>query len=318
MVAVLGTGALTPVGLSARETSASVRAGIVRSRESDRLDPDGAPYITASVPDGPPSTGWQARSISGDVSARHARLLRLAAAAICEAVSIAGARWPAFVGIPEDILEDATFLVELARLTEDRIDPRASHLVRGGREAGCAAIAAAIAAGCPNAVAGGVDSLVDPEAMSPLALEGRIRSDNAPSGFVPGEGAGFLALGADRSGTGSRIDRALAQRSPELSSAIAELCSRDSGPLFSHVSASMNGEARWALPWAVTRARHGARFSSDLFLDHPAECYGDIGAASGPVMAGLATIDSRRGRTLVYASSDDEFHGLIALSTGGR
>jgi 3-oxoacyl-[acyl-carrier-protein] synthase I len=52
----------------------------------------------------------------------------------------------------------------------------------------------------------------------------------------------------------------------------------------------------------------GEHFDPAMALHHPAEYYGDAGAAAGPIMTAMAAIGLRRaylsGPVLIYASSD--------------
>ena len=54
--------------------------------------------------------------------------------------------------------------------------------------------------------------------------------------------------------------------------------------------------------------RNRGAFLPDHGMHHPADCYGDTGAACGPLMAGLAALGIkqgyRRSPALVYGSSD--------------
>src|SRR5436190_1170801 len=79
------------------------------------------------------------------------------------------------------------------------------------------------------------------------------------------------------------------------------------GPI-QEVYSSMNGENHWAKEWGVVRIRANGTFSAEQGMHHPADCYGDTGAACGPLMTGLAALGLREGYrgapALVYASSD--------------
>jgi 3-oxoacyl-[acyl-carrier-protein] synthase-1 len=70
----------------------------------------------------------------------------------------------------------------------------------------------------------------------------------------------------------------------------------------------MNGESFWVKEWGVVSIRLADHFSQNLRFEHPADCYGDLGAAAGPVMAGIAAAGLNNGHiegpALVYASSD--------------
>ena len=77
---------------------------------------------------------------------------------------------------------------------------------------------------------------------------------------------------------------------------------------FKEVYSTMNGESYWAKEWGVTRIRNAGAFAEKENMNHPAEFYGDTGAASGLLLVALATIGQKKGYVespaLVYASSD--------------
>jgi 3-oxoacyl-[acyl-carrier-protein] synthase I len=80
----------------------------------------------------------------------------------------------------------------------------------------------------------------------------------------------------------------------------------------------MNGESHWGKEWGVSFIRNKAAFLADHASHHPADCLGDTGAASGPIMLGLAVHGLQnhyhRGPCLIYCSSD---RGQRAVVTAG-
>ena len=80
----------------------------------------------------------------------------------------------------------------------------------------------------------------------------------------------------------------------------------------------MNGENHWAKEWGVSFIRNSAAFDPDHGFHHPADCYGDTGAACGPLMVGLAALGIRNGKqggpTLVYGSSDRGERAALTVS----
>src|SRR5207247_5646166 len=88
--------------------------------------------------------------------------------------------------------------------------------------------------------------------------------------------------------------------------------------LIQEVYSSMNGENHWAKEWGVTRIRSNGTFSPEHGMHHPADCYGDAGAACGPLMTGLAALGIKEGYraapALVYASSDQGRRAALSVS----
>jgi 3-oxoacyl-[acyl-carrier-protein] synthase-1 len=74
------------------------------------------------------------------------------------------------------------------------------------------------------------------------------------------------------------------------------------------VYSSMTGESHWAKEWGVAYMRTKAAFRDDVAVHHPADSFGETGAASGPLMVGLAALGIRghyrRSPVLAYGSSD--------------
>src|SRR6266550_2875625 len=121
-VVVVGAGMITAVGLSAAETAASVRSGTARFAETSILDKRFEPFVLAEVPeDGLPDL---ADEVAKGLTAREARMLRLAAAALGECLkSLPPGEPPAglSLALPESettrSLEHRVFLERLGRQT---------------------------------------------------------------------------------------------------------------------------------------------------------------------------------------------------------
>jgi 3-oxoacyl-[acyl-carrier-protein] synthase-1 len=64
--------------------------------------------------------------------------------------------------------------------------------------------------------------------------------------------------------------------------------------------------------------RNRALFDATHVVQHPADCFGDTGAACGPLMVGLAAGAMKHGRqrgpALVYASSDRGLRAAVVVS----
>jgi 3-oxoacyl-[acyl-carrier-protein] synthase-1 len=177
-------------------------------------------------------------------------------------------------------------------------------------------------------LAGGVDTYYDLYVLGTLDMENRINSELTMDGFTPGEGAGFLLLTSEENAAADGFDilgRINAATSGEesghmyseepyrgegLATAVTEaLVGLESNEMeIKTVFSSMNGENHFAKEWSVAYLRNQEKINTDFAMEHPADCFGDIGAASGPVMIGLALTgfakDYIKRPALVYASSD--------------
>src|SRR5262249_14094086 len=82
------------------------------------------------------------------------------------------------------------------------------------------------------------------------------------------------------------------------------------------VYADLNGEEYRAHEWVLARCRT----LSEVEVIHPADCIGDVGAASAPLLIGLASLTMHRGRAgvqkaLVFCSSDFGTRGCACLAS---
>jgi len=346
-VVVLSVGMISPVGLSAAETAASVRSGTTRFGESTIFDHHFEPFVLAEVlEDGLPNLAEELTRVG--LTTREARMIRLATAAIGECLKSLPPGEPPpglSLALPEtettQPLDHRVFLERLGQQTGWPFDPKGSDASHRGRAGGLAAIGQAsepIRMGRAKfMLAGGVDTYRDLYVLGTLDMEQRVKSGANLDGFIPGEGAAFLLL-ADRgaaSGAGlapwgsvSAVTQAMEPghlyseepyRGDGLAQALQKLAQSGAlvGPI-QEVYSSMNGENHWAKEWGVARIRANGTFSADHGMHHPADCYGDTGAACGPLMAGLAALGIkegyRRAPALIYGSSDRGQRAALAVS----
>lgn len=343
-VVVAAAGAVTPVGLSLVETAAAARARVARLREIDWLDRRFEPFVVGTVPDaGLPALAPTLAALP--LQRREARMLRLAHAALEEALAPLGpeaAPVPLLLGLPEhhttQPLDAAGFLQRLAQQAGGAIALEASAAAPRGRAAALLALRGAqdlLQQGThPFVLVGGVDSLVDLYVLGTLDQQGRIRNELNSDGFSPSEGAAFVLLalagtaqahglaplarvhGAGRGHEAGHCYAEAPYLGEGLAGAVAQLLAEapPAQPI-GCVWASFNGERYWAREFGVTRLRHAAAFAPEQTMEHPAECFGDLGAAHGAALLALAAHGVGRGYRatpcLVYASSD---HGERAAT----
>jgi 3-oxoacyl-[acyl-carrier-protein] synthase-1 len=338
MTAVIaGAGVVTPIGLTLAETSASARARVARLREIDWHDRRFEPFIVGTVPDDglPPLD----EALEGEaIQYREARMLRLAHAALEQALQGLGPEagpLPLLLGLPEhhttQPIDGKRFLERLTLQSKAALNLKASVAAARGRAAGVLALKRATQlienAEFTYVLVGGVDSLVDLYVLGTLDLQGRIRGETVSDGFSPGEGAAFLLVTTQEQAQGAnlpilaRIAGAASASEPGhiysdedylgegLASAFTQLLNATppSGPI-ECIFASFNGERYWARELGTAQLRNSKCFAQELQMEHPAECFGDLGAAFGPTLVALAAhgIDAgfRRAPCLTYASSD--------------
>jgi 3-oxoacyl-[acyl-carrier-protein] synthase I len=174
----------------------------------------------------------------------------------------------------------------------------------------------------------GADSYCDRRTIQALDEAGDLKSEVNRNGFHPGEAAAAVLITSDRMARAMGLKRiarltavscAVERVDPDgdevlngegLSAAISglEAVVRETGVKITDTYCDLNG-VRYRndeLMFTVLRTQH-------LFEDahsylHPADCWGDVGAASGPLFAVLAAEANRKGyaagsRALLWASS---------------
>lgn len=339
---------MTAVGLSASETAASVRAATMRFNESSIRDHRFEPFTLAEVvEEGLPDVEDSVAAETG-LTSREMRMLRLAAPALSECLAPlkSSRQVPGLMlSLPEIgttlPLDPARFLGLLERQTKAAFEiPRsdASHI---GRAGGLMAVGRAIdfirSGQVSVMIAGGVDTYRDLYVLGTLDMEKRVKSDVHLDGFIPGEGAGFLLLASETGAKRARVE--------PLARLSAVVTGFEAGHLYSdevyrgdglaatfellvqsgavespirEVYSSMNGENHWAKEWGVAFLRNRSAFDEEHGMHHPADCFGDTGAACGPLMVGLAAQGIARGYrespALVYCSSDRGERAAVSVS----
>ena len=347
-VVVVSAGVVSPIGLSLPETTASARARVARLHEIEWRDRRFQPFIVGTVPeDGLPEL--DAELSAQPLQYREARMLRLAHVALDEALKPLAdyeKSIPLLLALPEhhttQPLEPKSFLSKLARQTKAKLDLPRSVAAPNGRAAGLMAFRRATAMleahEADFVLVGGIDSLIDLYVLGTLDMQERIRNEVNSDGFSPGEGAAFLLL--------TRADTVAKQGLRPLAQVLGSAIGHEPGHLYAQepylgeglantfssllaeapppspigcVYASLNGERYWGKEFGVARIRNSAAFITDHQMEHPAECFGDLGAAHGTMLAALAAHgvanQYRNSPCLVYASSDYGSRAAILLAT---
>ena len=176
---------------------------------------------------------------------------------------------------------------------------------------------------------GGVDSYLERETLEWLDSADQLHSESTIWGLCPSEGAGFCLLSsqdvADRLGltTSSKLIAAgsalEANRihtdtvcigeglSEAFQKTLAQLPSESSQ--VDHTICDMTGDPYRGNEYGFAMLRSTGRFTDESDFDAPADCWGDVGAASGPLFAILASFAALKGYapgplTFLWASSD--------------
>jgi 3-oxoacyl-[acyl-carrier-protein] synthase-1 len=341
-VYVAGVGMITPVGFDAASTTAAVRAGVSAYKASEHYNKNYNPMRMAVVPeDALPPLNPSIISNVG-LTSREQRMLRLVAPAleeVMQSVSLTIAP-PLLLAVPESLPESpisikSKFLDYLVTQTGIQINKPFSRIMAKGRAGGIKVVEMAFkyfdTTGNDAVLIGGVDTYIDNNLLGRLDYQDRILAEEIMDGFVPGEAAGFMLL------VSSRVIDKLPHR--PLASLSYPGIAEEKGHLYSEepytgeglalafhraieqadskilhsIYASLNGESLGAKEYGVAYLRNKSAFAEDLSVVHPADCFGDIGAAFGPVLMGIAALNKNTD-VMCYCSSDMEMRAAIHLN----
>lgn len=293
-----------------------------------------------------PPLNEQIAAVTG-LTSRQIRMLRLAESALKEALEPLDAplEIPLFLAGPEPVTDRPPAITEdfvdlLQSQSGIAVDVSNSAVFPTGRAGGMQALGAAIEyleqGGGELALLGGIDTYLDLYLLGTLDLEERVLAEGVMDGFAPGEGAGFLLLATDDGCRKHNINPIAAVGMPGIAEEPGHRYSEEpykgdglaeafqlavngnaAGPIKT-LFGSLNGENFGAKEWGVATMRNQQSLDENYVLEHPADCYGDIGAASAPVLIGLAAIGMREGYVsgpcLAWCSSEYQQRGAAIVT----
>ncbi len=344
---------LTPIGRGAKRVFCSVEAGINRYRESDVLGSDGEPIPMALVPRDAISDAIDYSLLSGELSARQKRLLRIATVALEDIKpSLPPTPIPLFLAGPERYTDDLAInhnlIKNLGLQSDASIDLSLSRAVNIGRAGVIDMIDMAAryfdATDAHYVLVGGVDSYYHTPTLDYLDDQHRLLLASNKDGFVPGEGAGFLLLISPNAPDEIKQQATATLSSPSLQQEQAHLLNTSSNSAslaealtdvfekqtdgidapIDTIYSSANGETYYTKELSVAMLRYHDCFTENKTIIHPAEYFGDIGAAFGAVMVGLAVekiqqekiqANQKENPILLYCASDSGTRAGLCVST---
>jgi 3-oxoacyl-[acyl-carrier-protein] synthase-1 len=342
---IVDCNAICSVGRGPEQIWASVRAGIAGIGDSSIVDSRFDPVAMGLVPeDDLPPLPPEVDELPLPTRAR--RMLRLGAPMLAAlATSIGDEPLHLYLAVPQiDAHQDpwiSSFALRLAAMAGVELDLENSRVVPAGRAGGLLALELALAAlardPSQRIVVGGVDSFHDLKLMTRYIAEDRVLGPRVMDGFIPGEGAAFYVLASDdntppvEGGKPVRVLGAASTRDPGhrygtepgrgegLADAIEKLRGTVPAAEVESVFAGLNGESFESRLWGVAALRHKDWLAPGAVVHHPADCYGDTGAAAGGLLTVLAAIALSRGHrpqpALVWAASDHEPRGCALLGS---
>ncbi len=348
MTAVIGAShVLCSIGRGTEQAWASARAGIARIGSSHVMDRHFEPIQMGLVPED--ALGELDPKIEAlPLPSRARRILRLAAPSLKEVAEGLHGEVPVFLGLPALTGDEAPWIRHvpdyLQLLTGITLDHARSVVVPQGRAAALMALEQALAVlqsdPAATVIVGGVDTYLDLRLLATLDAEQRVLGPRVMEGFIPGEGAAFYLLSGASAPSGKSGDARVVvngaasamdpghrygtepARGEGLAEALQQLRQRLSPPPapIATTFAGFNGENFDAKMWGVARLRHNDFFSPGMVLDHPADKFGDAGAAVGAILVALAAkalaTGTRPGPALVWAASDREPRACAVVSVG--
>jgi len=338
-VCVCGIGARTPLGFTAAASAAAVRAAISAiAAQPHFVDKVGDPMALARDAAIDPNIEIGARIVQMVVSALGEALTE-------QFTSQDRRHMQCWVGLPEGrpgLPADIDVLVSSALSGVFGFAPSNIHIPTRGHAAGLMAIQLAtqmVSSGETDfCVAAGVDSYHDIATLKWLDLKGRLMSSENRNGFPPSEAAGACLLArpstAERFGlpilalvsAASTCVEPHSIRSTDvclgigLSTALKAVSSILHPPheAITATYCDLNGERyrNEELLYALLRVQESFVDAHDY--QSPADCWGDVGAASGPLFVCLATASRSRGYSkglysLLWAGSNSGHRCAILL-----
>lgn len=341
---IAGMGMVTPVGGNVTMTAAVVAAGMSAYQESDFTTRAGEKITMARVPD------EMICEFKGEIdegscfNPRHDRVTRLAILALQQVCAQlpADQAVPLILAMPE-IKSDSeglsSFVRNLANNLNPWVDPAMCRSIQSGRASGMEAIDFVFqylyGPQYPYVLVGGSDSHEDYSRLMPLDKDKRLLTLGVSDAFAPGEAASFLLLTPYLEFAQQRNGQIIALGAPGIADETGHLFSEEpyrgegldqafkkaliNQPEQSihSIYSSMNGEQHWAKEFGVAQIRNRKFFQDPVKIQHPADCYGDLGSATATTLIALAAEhlfkSSKAQAHLVYSSSDTAKRGAIVV-----
>jgi 3-oxoacyl-[acyl-carrier-protein] synthase-1 len=348
-VYIAGIGMLTPVGGNAEMTAAAINAGISAYTHSHFKNQQDIPITLAGVPEQLLSSLRVDIEPGTSYRDQYDRIIKMAVYALQDTLSNPPFSTqpfkpiPLMLAMPESQPEikslSSSFLVKtMTELSSMPVDPEQTRSFYTGRTAGLEALQMAHRylhnSEHDYVIVGGSDSYWDMLILDQLDDAQRLLSPSNVDGFAPGEAAGFLLLTRHPQNALKQNNHIIALHTPGFSEEEGHLSSeapylgngldqafkqalQSNNTPISTIYSSMNGERFWAKEYGVATMRNQQHFREDCEIKHPADCYGDIGAATGSVLIGLSAMQllkqKNMGQHLVYCSADGAQRAAVCV-----
>ncbi|VAW59405.1 hypothetical protein MNBD_GAMMA08-2499 [hydrothermal vent metagenome] len=329
---IVGIGACTAVGLNAASTAAAVRVGISGFEEHPfMINQQGEPYLLATVPSVDPALTGSDRYIALSTSAIQEALEPLQKMALKkQGIKVVVALPEVRPGLPENLSEKIANHI-MAQSNQQYImnDVRMAF---NGHAAGLMALESAhkhLSNGESEFyLIGGIESYIDPDTLDWVEDNEQLHVPSNAWGFMPGEAACFclvcLADTANKYKLPVKVKRVAISTAHEknkiktqtvcigegLTQAVKGVLSKlPKNAKIDYTICDQNGEAYRADEFGFMLSRLSKYFTDPSDYMAPADCWGDVGAASGPLFINLiaAAYEKRYAKgpyTLLWTSSE--------------
>lgn len=339
-------GMTTPVGITAAQSCAAIRAGIAAINDLDVM-------IETESLETVPLKGCTVPNVT-DGYLGLGRWTRLVTSALKDLIESAK--------LSSNDLARATIYLALPSSPRPGTDSRVPQMLGlriaqwlglpgiEGRVRIYAAGHASAAHACSEAIAHvqsgmveraiicGVDSLVEPATLEFFLSKRRIKTEDQVDGFIPGEAAAVILIEQESRARAralqpmATIEAAALGNEPVtiwsdepspatgLSTASSTMLTQlpDQGAAIQLIVSDLNGEIYRAKEFGNTAARALSKIQTKWTLWHAADCIGDTGAASFAVSLCVAARALHKGyaraeRAMILGSSDDGLRGAVSL-----
>ena len=324
-LAVIGTGLVTSVGLSAAASCAAIRAKLRNPTETRFIDKGGEWIMSHSVGLQQPLRGLEklahmaAMSTEECLDPQTRKDLGRVPLLLCVAERTRPGRLD---GLDDRLFEMMGGLLGVELAPDSAVIPQ-------GRVAVAVALRLAretiYESHAPAALIVATDSLLGWPTLRVLEQQRRLLSTANSNGFIPGEAAAAILVTASTSaveglhitGLGfgtepAKIDSGDPLRGDGLTRAIKEALQDadcDMRAIDFRIT-DISGEQYYFKEAALAIARTSRHRKEEFDIWHPAECIGEVGSAIGPAMLALADAAARKNyapgpRVLMHAANDE-------------
>lgn len=343
---IAASGVITSVGCTSLMTAAAVTARISGYKISDYHNYDRQPVTLSLIPEMIFSDFPYDIDEGDNYSAQYDRIIKAAIVALRTVFKAHAATQPLplVLAMPEPLdkvmhIPPRLLISNLLNQPDLNIAADKVRCIHTGRAAGIQGLDLALRylydGGEDYVLLGGSDSHLESSLLNQFDAQRRLLAPGSKDGFAPGEGAAFLLLTRHPERALCHKGHIIALSPPGVAEEPGHLFSDEpykgdgldkafkqalkdhSGSPISAVYSSMNGEHHWAKEYGVAMLRNKPCFHEQVEIEHPAECYGDLGAATGAALMVVAAehLFKRSGPAtyLAYSSSDGSWRAATLM-----